>query len=82
MHAREHKIYPGLILFLFFSSLFPSLEIIVFYLCFPHCCLPVEDESYDCSHDNADTQNNHDPILQTQPWGQTSTLLHIEKKTQ
>lgn len=63
-----------------FSSLFPSLEISVFYLHYPHCCLPVEDEGYDCNHDNADTQNDHDPILQIQPWGQTSTLMYIEKK--
>lgn len=27
------------------------------------CCLPVEDERYGCSHDNADTQNDHDHIL-------------------
>lgn len=27
------------------------------------CCLPVEDESYAWRHDNADTQNDHDYIL-------------------
>lgn len=51
-----------------------------FYLHHPHCCLPVEDESYGCNHDNADTQNDHDHILEVQPWGKKQAHANINNE--
>lgn len=94
MHGRKHKRYPGPLLILFFFLinitqktdtvfiLFPMFGNQCFYLHYPHNCLPVEDESYGCNHDNADTQNDHDHILEVQPWGkkQAHAKINNEKR--
>lgn len=41
------------------------------------CCLPVEDESNGCHHDDAETQNNHNHILRLQDWKHTQRVVKL-----